>query len=41
MSQLEQRITVNAKEGIKRYHGEKVVHAILSEYGQIDNIKIF
>lgn len=40
MVQLEQRPTVNAKEGIKRY-GEKAVHAILFEYGQIDNMGTF
>ena len=39
-AQLETRPMVNAKEGIKIY-GEKVVHAILSEYGQIINMKTF
>ena len=40
MAQLEQRPMVNAKEGIKRY-GEKAINAILSEYGQIDDMKTF
>ena len=40
MAQLEKRLTVNAKEGIKRY-GDKAVHVILPEYGQIHNMKTF
>lgn len=40
IDQLEKRPTVNAKEGIKIY-GEKVVHAILSAYDQIDNMMTF
>lgn len=31
---------MNAKEGIQIYR-EKAIHAILSEYGQINNMKTF
>ena len=37
MAQLEQRPILNTNEGIKRY-GEKAVHAIMSEYDQIDDM---